>query len=201
MSRTPSRRTSARAWPSHLGASENAHGRHRAPRSGSQNVWSAESPPTRRISGPSPRTRTRDRARSSSGICPDHSGSAQYSVESPRYERGTAVRAASAATDTTAETGAGARRRCRAWRAAAEDEGAGVAPPQAADREGHAGDGHTAGGRPGDRGRRGDARAPRRSLVALHCDEYPSAHERRAVTSNRPVNVAAMGGNPTLTVV
>jgi hypothetical protein len=82
MSRTPRVRTSARAWSSHLGASENAHAGIRAAL-GSHNAWSAESPPTRRMSGPSPRTPTSDSARSSSGISPDHRGSAQYSVESP----------------------------------------------------------------------------------------------------------------------
>jgi hypothetical protein len=72
----------------------------------------------------------RESARSSSGISPDHRGSAQYSVERPRYDAGTGARAASGATDTTAATGERLTW-CRpvGWARPAEPFGEREAPP------------------------------------------------------------------------
>ena len=58
---------------------------------GSQNVESAESPPTRRTSGPSPGTLTSERTLSSKALWRSNSGNAQYSVEIPRNDRGTRI--------------------------------------------------------------------------------------------------------------
>jgi hypothetical protein len=58
-------------------------------------VWSAESPPTRSTNGPSPGTCSIVSTRSNSVIRHAYSGSAQYSVDSPKNDRGTAASGAS----------------------------------------------------------------------------------------------------------
>ena len=58
---------------------------------GIQNEWSAESPPIRSTSGPLPGTRRSESTRSNTGMFRSNRGSAQYSVESPKYDPDTGV--------------------------------------------------------------------------------------------------------------
>ncbi len=88
ISRIPSRRTSRETSAVHRGVTAEAQGGSGV-RRGSQNVWSAESPPIRSSIGPSPCTWSRLMTRSSPRRWWTYRGTLQYSVDRPRYERGT----------------------------------------------------------------------------------------------------------------
>ena len=90
INRTRSRRTSARSRDRKVGVRANAQDGMRFG-FGAQNEWSAESPPIRSTSGPSPCACSIDSPRSYTGVLRSNSGSPQYSVERPNHEPGTGV--------------------------------------------------------------------------------------------------------------
>jgi hypothetical protein len=75
----------------------------------SQTAWSAESPPIRSTSGPLPLACISERILSNTAMWPSCIGVAQYSVHSPRNERGTVIVGAreGTVTVTTAPAGRG----------------------------------------------------------------------------------------------
>ena len=92
ISLTRSRSTRLRSCARNAGVTANAHpGILLVVFFGIQNEWSAESPPIRSTSGPLPGTCSSESTRSNTGMLRSNRGSAQYSVDSPKYEAGTGV--------------------------------------------------------------------------------------------------------------